>query len=229
MIDINNTLDLIKLKFFNEWLYTAHQKDQGESDFHKSLVKQMMPEYFDPLKLKKDAMILDINSGAGYILDELKERKFFNFMGTTLSENDQKICKDKGHNVKIYDPTCLPQKDGFYDETVDFIFCRHTLNKSPYPVFTLAEYNRVLKQFGKLFIEVPMPDCERQHEFDPDNYSILTAVQWSALFERTGFKAERFNTIDFDLNFSNPEGEKSSVKEKYYCILLTKQRPLDIK
>ncbi len=28
MIDINNTLDLIKLKFYNEWLYTAHIYDE---------------------------------------------------------------------------------------------------------------------------------------------------------------------------------------------------------
>jgi cyclopropane fatty-acyl-phospholipid synthase-like methyltransferase len=228
MIDINNTLDLIKLKFYNEWLYTAHFADEGESEFHKSLVKQMMAEYFDKLKLKKDASILEINSGAGYVLDELKSRKFFNFTGTTLSEKDQKLCTDKGHNVKIYDPTCLPQKDGYYDETIDMIICRHSLSKSPYPIFTLAEYNRILKQFGKLLIEVPAPECERRHEFQADNYSILTAVQWSALFERTGFKVERFNNIDFDLNFSQ-DGEDTTVKEKYYCILLTKQRPLDIK
>ena len=228
MIDINNTLDLIKLKFFNEWLYTAHLSDQGESEFHQTLVRQMMAEYFDKLNLKKDASIIDINTGAGYVLDELKERKYFNYVGTTLSEVDQKISQAKGHSVKIYDPTCLPQKDGFYDETVDMIICRHSLSKSPYPIFTLAEYNRVLKQFGKLLIEIPAPDCERRHEFQNDNYSILTATQWAALFERTGFKVERFNNIDFELNYTQDETE-SKVKEKYYCILLTKQRPLDIK
>ena len=37
MIDINNTLDLIKLKFYNEWLYTAHIYEEGESEMHQTL------------------------------------------------------------------------------------------------------------------------------------------------------------------------------------------------
>jgi len=102
------------------------------------------------------------------------------------------------------------------------------LSKSPYPIFTLAEYNRILKQFGKLYIEVPAPENERMHERQPDNYSILTALQWAALFERTGFAVDRFNTIEFDLNYTEDDVPKT-VKEKYFCILLTKQRPLDLK
>ena len=35
MIDINNTLDLIKLKFYNEYLYQAHIYEEGDSQFHK--------------------------------------------------------------------------------------------------------------------------------------------------------------------------------------------------
>lgn len=228
MIDINNTLDLIKLKFYNEWLYISHMKDEGESEFQKTISKQVVSEYFDPLKISKDGLVIDINTGAGYVLDELKERKYFNYFGTSLSEKDKEFTSSKGHEVRIYDPTCLPQHEGLYDESVDFIFCRHSLSKSPYPIFTLAEYNRVLKQFKHLYIEVPAPDGERQHEYQLDNYSIFGANQWNALFDRTGFKVERFNTIEFDLNFKEGDEEKT-LKEKYYCILLCKQRPLDIK
>ena len=85
-----------------------------------------------------------------------------------------------------------------------------------------------MKQFGKLYVEVPAPEGERLHERQLDNYSILTALQWAALFDRTGFVPERFNTIDFDLNYTE-DGEAKVVKEKYFCILLSKQRPLDIK
>ena len=228
MIDINKTLDLIKLKFFNEWLYVSHYSDEGESEFHKSLTKQIMQEYIDTIQINKDGLVLNINCGGGYALQELKDRGFTNVIGTTLSEVDEKICKDKELNVKIYDPTCLPQSEGFYEESVEFILARHVLSKSPYPIFTLAEYNRILKQFGKLYIEVPAPENERMHERQPDNYSILTALQWAALFERTGFAVDRFNTIEFDLNYTEDDVPKT-VKEKYFCILLTKQRPLDLK
>jgi len=229
MIDINNTLDLIKLKFYNEWLYTSHLTDEGESKLHQSLTKQIVPTYVDPLNLRKDDFIVEIGSGAGYFLDEMKERGFTNVVGVTLSENDAKFCSDKGHNVKIHDPSFLPQHDGFQDESVNFIFNRHHLSKSPYPIITLTEYNRILRQFGKMYIEVPAPDCDRKHEFSTGNYSILGMTQWIALLERTGFNIEKFNNLDFDATITNPEGEPISLKEKYYAILVTKQRPLDIK
>ena len=85
MIDINNTLDLIKLKFYNEWLYTAHIYDEGNSQMHENLTKEMITKYVDPLNLPKDAKILDLGCGPGYFLDGMKERKYTNVTGVTLS------------------------------------------------------------------------------------------------------------------------------------------------
>ena len=48
MIDINNTLDLIKLKLYNEYLYQAHIYAEGDSEFHKQLTKQVVTTYIDP-------------------------------------------------------------------------------------------------------------------------------------------------------------------------------------
>ena len=69
MIDINNTLDLIKLKFYNEWLYTAHIYDEGDSQMHEKLTTQVVEKYIDPLNIAKDAKILDLGCGPGYFLD----------------------------------------------------------------------------------------------------------------------------------------------------------------
>lgn len=230
MIDINKTLDTIKFKFINEWLYTSHYSSQGEKPFVKTLTEQMVEKYVDPLNLPVDANIIDIDCGAGYFLEAMKTRGYSSVIGTTLSETDLKICKGKELNAKVYDPTFLPQKDGFDDETVDFIYASHSLSKSPYPIITLAEYNRVLKQNGKIFIEVPAPDSDFKHEFVKDNYSILGQSQWNALLERTGFKVNIFNVVEFDLHVVAPDsGEKTTTKEKYYVILVTKTQPIDIK
>jgi SAM-dependent methyltransferase len=234
MLDINKTLDLVKLKFFNEWLYTSHLYDEGESTLHKRITEEVVKTYVDAIHLNTNANILDIGCGNGYFLDEMKDRGFKNVTGITLSEINAKQCRERGHNVKEYDPTFLPQSDGFTDESVDFIFLRHTLHHSPYPIFSLIEYNRVLKQSanpaqsGKMFIEVPAPDCERQHEFNPNHYSILGKAQLSALLLRTGFKIDQFNEIEFDLTVASDKDEVT-VKEKYYCIMVTKQNSLDIK
>ena len=170
MIDINNTLDLLKLKFYNEWLYTAHIYDEGPSPMHDSLTAQMIEKYIDPLNLPKNSKILDLGCGPGYFLDGMKERGYTDVTGVTLSPGDIKICEDKGHTIKMYDLSFLPQKDGYYDESVDFIFLRHALEHSPFPIISLIEYNRVLKQGAKIYIEVPAPDCDRKHEMNLNHY-----------------------------------------------------------
>lgn len=230
MIDINSTLDLVKLKFYNEWLYTAHIYDEGESPFHKDLTKQVVENYIVPLNLPKNAKILDLGCGPGYFLDEMKTLGYTDVTGVTLSPGDIQLCESKGHVIKQYDLSFLPQKDGYFDESVDFIFLRHALEHSPYPIFSLMEYNRILKQGGKIYIEVPAPDCDRKHEWNLNHYSIFGHNQLAALLVRAGFDINTFNNLEFDLNTGTKEdGSPATAREKYYCITATKQRPLDIK
>jgi len=230
LIDINQTLDLVKLKLYNEWLYTAHIYDEGDSQFHKTLTTQVVETYIDPLNLDKNAKILDMGCGPGYFLDEMKNRGYTDITGVTLSPGDIKLCEDKGHKVGKYDLSFLPQRDGYYDESVDFIFLRQALEHSPYPIFTLMEYNRVLKQGSKMYIEVPAPNCDRKHEFNLNHYSILGENQLAALLHRTGFSINNFNKIEFDLGLPTKEGEEPiKMREIYFCIIATKDRPLDIK
>jgi len=230
MIDINKTLDLVKLKFYNEWLYTAHIYDEGESGFHKELTTQVVKEYIDPLNIPKDAVVLDLGCGPGYFLDEMKARGYTNVTGVTLSPEDIKLCESKGHTIKPYDLSFLPQSDGYYDETVDLIFLRHALEHSPYPIFSLVEYNRVLKQGGKIYIEVPAPNCDRKHEYNLNHYSIFGNNQLAALIQRTGFGIDVFKDFSFNLTVGQDEnGEPILAKETYYTVVATKLRPLDIK
>lgn len=232
LIDINQTLDLVKLKLYNEWLYTAHIYDEGNSNMHQGLTTKVVEQYIDPLNIAKDAAILDVGCGPGYFLDEMQKRGYTNLVGITLSPGDIKICQDKGHNIKKYDISFFPQKDGYYDESVDFIFLRQALEHSPYPIFSLMEYNRVLKQGSRIYIEVPAPGCDRKHEFNPNHYSILGQDQLLALLNRTGFNVEMFQQVEFGVaipTVKNDDGSAKEFKEKYFCIVAVKDRPLDIK
>ena len=224
MIDINNTLDLVKLKFYNEWLYTAHIYDEGDSGFHQLLTTKCVESYIDPLNLKKDAVILDMGCGVGYFLDEMKKRGYENTIGITLSDVEKKICEDKGHKIKQYDMSFIPQKDGYYDESVDFIFLRQALEHSPYPIFSLMEYNRLLKQGSQLYIEVPAPNGDRRHEYNLNHYSIFGQEQLIALLVRTGFSIDKLDTVEFQIDLG-----QGLVTERFYIFLATKSQSLDIK
>ena len=229
MIDINDTLDLLKLQYYKEWLYTAHIYDEGTSPMHEGLTKDMVTKIIDPLNIPKDAKILDLGCGPGYFLDAMKERGYTDVTGVTLSPGDIELCESKGHTIKKYDLTFLPQKDGYYDESVDFIFLRHALEHSPYPIFSLMEYNRVLKQGSKIYIEVPAPNCERKHEWNLNHYSIFGEEQLAALLNRTGFDINMFEKLEFDIGGKDGEGKEFSAREVFFCIVATKTRPLDIK
>lgn len=229
IIDVNTIFDVIKLKFYYEYIVNQHIYDEGDSEMHKTLTTQVVKEYIDPLNIPKNAKILDLGCGPGYFLDEMKNRGYTDLTGVTLSPGDVEICEKKGHTIKKYDLSFLPQKDGYYDESVDFIFLRHALEHSPYPIFSLMEYNRVLKQGGKMYIEVPAPDCERGHEFNLNHYSILGSNQLAALLIRTGFKIDTFNNYEFEMFVPVKDGEDKKIKEKFFLLVVTKDRPLDIK
>ena len=111
----------------------------------------------------------------GLTLDEMKKREYSDVLGITLSPGDIKLCEEKGHKTAGYDLSFLPQKDGYHDESIDFIFLRHALEHSPYPIFSLMEYNRILKQGSRIYIEVPAPDNDRKHEFNLNHYSIFAS------------------------------------------------------
>ena len=78
MIDINQTIDIVKLRFYNDWLYNNHIHDEGDSQMHAVLTKQVVETYIDPMELPKDAAILDLGCGPGYFLDAMKERGYTN-------------------------------------------------------------------------------------------------------------------------------------------------------
>lgn len=224
MIDINNTLDLIKIKFYNEWLYSSHVLPADEEAINATVTEKVVSEFIDPLNIPKDSIIMDMGCGSGYFLDQMKERGYTNVTGVTLVEEDKVKCSERGHNVKTYDFSFIPQKDGYWDESVDFIFFRQGLQSSPYPIFTLMEYNRILKQNGLMYVEVPAPDCERNLEELDNNYSILGQKQLAALLKRTGFEILSFKTLEF-----NGSKDEETFNEKYFSLIVRKKQPIDVK
>lgn len=214
-------LDTVKLKLYYEFILTQVYAEP-ESEYHKITTQEIYDLMIKPLKLKKTANILDVGCGPGYFLDIMKKNKYNNVVGTTGSHEDIKICKDKGHTVRREDISFLTDKD----ESLDFIFCRQVLEHSPFPYITLLEYNRVLKQGAKIYIETPQPNCVRNHEANPNHYSVLTDRMLMNLIVRAGFDIETSNNLE-----STALDKKTNEQfiEKSYGIVAVKKRPIDVK
>ena len=213
----NNNL---KIKFYYDHVL-GQVYAEGHAPFHQSITKDVVGKFIDPLNLPKDANIIDLGSGPGYFLDEMISRGYTNLTGIGLSDDDLAICRNNGHQVRKSDMNFLDDRD----ESVDLLFCRHSLEHSPFPYITLLEYNRLLKNNGKLYIEVPEPDCDVAHEENRNHYSIMGRKMWLSLLQRTGFDVQ-WAEYGFPVDFTDDRG---SVNEKYYVFVCTKKRSVDVK
>lgn len=213
----------LKLKFYYDHVLSTVYAE-GDSPFHASITRDVIKRFIDPLALDHKSLILDLGCGPGYFLDEMRDRCYTNVHGVTLSREDVQTCQAKGHSVRHADMNFLQDRD----ESVDMLFCRHSLEHSPFPYITLLEYNRVLKPNGYLYIEVPAPDCDQPHEENRNHYSILPKKMWANLLQRTGFDANWYD-YEFPVTFTDHRAELGPQIERYYIFVCQRRRPVDVK
>jgi len=214
-------LEPIKLKFYNEFIYTQLEEHlPNERD--EKITTQIVNEFILPLDLAKDADIKDVGSGYGYFQIEMKKHGYTNICSLDYNLNTVRSLQERQLNFDRRDISFLPNQD----ETVDFVFARQCIQHSVFPFFTLMEYNRILKQRAPLYIEVPCPKQPANHEMSKGVYSILTLEMWAALFFKAGFDIERNQVMT--LEYANKESQ-DQILDQHFAFLLRKKRPMDIK
>lgn len=174
-------------KRISKFLDKIHHDTYSEttSDIHEHITGDMVKRLRDgPLWPGYGAKVLDVGCGQGYALEAFKKHDLVP-MGLTISEDDAKVCRDKGFMVQIEDMTFT----SFYDATFDMVWARHCLEHSTWPLLTLHEFNRVLKMDGILYAEMPAPDTSSYHECNENHYSVFLPRNWHSLMDRAGFKA----------------------------------------
>ena len=124
--------------------------------------------------------VLDVGFGTGYSLDKFKELGL-KVTGITLDEEERRAAHFLGHEVKLMDMAFLD----FEDKSFDLAWCRHSLEHSVMPLIALLEFNRVLRDGGHLYVEVPSDNI--LHMENPNHYSLLSDGMWQSLFRKVGF------------------------------------------
>lgn len=154
-----------------------------------------------PLPGKK---ILDCGCGQGVALGVFASRGA-DATGLTFGEDFQQ-CLSLGFKAMEMDQSFLDFDPG----TFDIVWCRHALEHSFFPFFTLSGFFSVLKPGGLLYVEVPAPGTAAKHETNRNHYSCFTASAWSSLFERSGF------TLIERLDYSIPLAAGTDIYHAFY-------------
>lgn len=76
----------------------------------------------------------------------------------------------------------------FPERSLDFITTRHTLEHAIVPLFQLWQYNKLLKDDGRLYVILPMHS--RRWVWFRSHHNCLPYENWEMLFYRAGFKTE---------------------------------------
>ena len=187
-------------------------------NFHNKIIDSVINDIVLPLDLPKDSAILDVGCGSGYFMRAMRELGYTDITGITLNDEDIVECDKDNLKTLKSDFTFIDLPD----QSVDFIFCRHSLEHSVFPFFTLIEYNRLLKQDASIYIEVPAERTDRKHEDNGNHYAIMGNEMWSSLFLRAGFDVEYIKAFTFDLT-DDQNGILVNQKEKFYLCMLTKK------
>jgi SAM-dependent methyltransferase len=190
------TSDIEKLEHFLDKI-KGDTYPEPPSDLHTYITQRMIGEFFNKYTLPQQASVLDIGCGQGVALELFKQRNL-QPIGITLNSEDVRVCQEKGFDVREMDQSFLD----FADRSFDFVWCRHCLEHSIFPYFTLHEIFRVMKDGAYLYVEVPAPDTSCKHHANQNHYSTLGKSAWMSLIQRTGFAILEV----LDLNFQVPVG-----------------------
>lgn len=188
---------------FKNWCGT-HVYSEPDTQMHMMVMDSVVPRIVKDADLTSNLKMLDVGCGQGYGMLKFKELGCINIQGITLSPEDVAASRTRGF-------TCTQQDmsfTDFEDASFDFLFVRHALEHSPYPLLTLKEFNRILTTGGGAYIEMPSPKCDRLLEAFDNHYSIMGHRQWSELMKRAGFTVSDIGEIKFTIKNEDWTGDE---------------------
>ena len=185
--------DLEKYRRLDDFLRSLHGDIYPErpSELHRGITRHMLGEVLKRHPQAPGAKVLDVGCGQGVAL-ELFGEAGLDAIGITLGP-DAATCRAKGLNAVEMDFSFLD----FPDAAFDLVWCRHAIEHSIFPFFTLFELHRVLRPGGVLYLEVPAPDTGCNHQRNPNHYSVMGKSMWLELLRRAGFGESAVTDMDF--------------------------------
>jgi len=177
--------------FLDERLGDIYPEPMGQ--MHISIIEQMIPDIINHYEIQPGAKVLDVGCGHGLALQVFRDAGC-QPIGVGFGGEAEKS-RAEGFEIEETDMSFLD----FPDQTFDIVWCRHVLEHSIFPFFTLRQMFRILKTGGVFYMEVPAPGTSCKHEANPNHYSVLGKEMWVSLLQRTGYETIRQKDLAFEV------------------------------
>ena len=137
----------------------------------------------------RDSKILEVGCAGGYFLRGLTDQGFSDVWGIDISAEAIKIARGRGlDRVAVADAAHLPLTDGSCDVVISSDVLEHIAEDAA----ALAEWSRVLKPGGRLFLFVPAhPFLWSPHDVANQHLRRYTRAGIAVLVRQAGFRVER--------------------------------------
>jgi SAM-dependent methyltransferase len=165
--------------------------------------------------------VLDIGCGQGFARELFAEYRAALWAGITRGE-DVPICKEKGLRIFDTDMTLSGiEVDRERGGDWNFLFARHVLEHSLFPLLTLMEWHRIAYKDASLLLVAPAPEFWGYGGLN--HYSVMNHEQISSNLVRSGWRPIAQHT--FTMGHSefikhNPDAvieHHRPVELWYYC------------
>ncbi len=157
--------DSLKVKF-RIFLYNLYFNPNNKNYFLKIIFYPFV-NYLRGLKIAKKGRLLDIGSGSGQFLYEMRGFKM-DLYGVEPGMFDKKSSERNGLNIKKGDLISARFPPNFFD----VITMNHVLEHVPNPTETIKEIYRILKKRGILIVAVPNYDSFAHKLFKKNWYQL---------------------------------------------------------
>jgi ubiquinone/menaquinone biosynthesis C-methylase UbiE len=176
--------------------------------------------------LAKDATVLDVGCGEGYVLDELRARGFANVEGADIVD----IRRNKNHPFRLYDGATLPFPDRSFDLVVLSFVLHHVPNDRK--LVLLEEALRVSRAKVVVVEDTPSTAFDRvMNRRHGESYrrkiqstaafGFLTAGEWRWLFRGMGLEPEMHPLSRFCRSIIQPFARTAFVLRKARALMAT--------
>lgn len=145
---------------------------QQEDDGHRGMIKDIVEKWIRGLDFQS---VVDVGCGSTQVF------------GSFLPDNIVYFPVSLGDDAKYAIENDMSFLD-FDDNSVDLVWCRHTLEHSPMPLLTLMEFHRIAKKYLCLV----MPNPKHYTFVGRNHYCVAEPHQIGWLLRRAGWKVEKF-------------------------------------